>query len=153
MSTATEAKGFNASPGAEGGGGEAEGKERAPSRRRDDAASRKKSPAPGEGGGGRSLIGKTLGLIFGRSSTTVRVDMQRPAFVREQRSRDYNGWGDGYGGDDGGGESRRHNFNVEQTRLKVMQKWEGGIFSQRRGTWGGQEGGTGKKSLLCDAKK
>jgi hypothetical protein len=55
--------------------------------------------------------------------------------VREQRSKDYNGWGDGYGGGGGGdgSGSQRHNFRVEQTRVKIMQKWEGGVFSQRRG--------------------
>jgi len=107
----------------------------------DEPPSRRGGEAVGAGVGERkSFVGKVLGCLFAGSSTTVRVDMQRPGFVREQRSKDYNGWGDGYGGGGGGdgSGSQRHNFRVEQTRVKIMQKWEGGVFSQRQ-VGGGSE--------------
>lgn len=105
------------------------------------ASSARVGPETGTERKSRSIVRGILGFALGRSSTTVRVDVQRPGFVRERRSTDFNGWGDGYsGGDD---RNFRHNFHVEETRLKVMQKWETGVFRQRQ-----VSGGTERKARL-----
>jgi hypothetical protein len=85
-------------------------------------------------GKGRGIAGKIFGFVLGTSSTTVRLDMQRPAFTRDRaRQTNHNGWGDGPAdvrGDTSSDGPVRHNFNVEQTRLKVTQKWEAGAFTR-----------------------
>ena len=103
------------------------------------APARKPPPSTGPSaslkneGKGKGIAGKIFGFVLGTSSTTVRLDMQRPAFTRDRaRQTNHNGWGDGPA--DVRGEKSdgpvRHNFNVEQTRLKVTQKWEAGAFTR-----------------------
>ena len=90
-----------------------------------------------------------LAAAFGSSVTTVRFDIQAPRLTRERRQRKaYGGWADTPApADDDDGFTRggitSHNLSVEQTRLQVKQKWETGLFEQRR-----TGGGTVIKSRL-----
>ena len=90
-----------------------------------------------------------LAAAFGSSVTTVRFDIQAPRLTRERRQRKaYGGWADtpAPANDDDGftrGGITLHNLSVEQTRLQVKQKWESGLFEQRR-----TGGGTVIKSRL-----
>jgi len=113
---------------------------------------RANADAPARDGLGAAAKAKLKGLLaaaFGSSVTTVRIDVQAPRLTRERRQRKaYGGWGDAPAradGDDGftRGGITSHNFSVEQTRLQVKQKWETGLFEQRR-----TGGGTVIKSRL-----
>ena len=109
--------------------------------------------APSGDGLGAAAKAKLKGLLaaaFGSSVTTVRIDVQAPRLTRERRQRKaYGGWGDAPAraadGDDGftRGGITSHNFSVEQTRLRVKQKWETGLFEQQQ-----TGGGTVIKSRL-----
>lgn len=89
----------------------------------------------------RPTISPFLKSAIRGSSTTVRLDVLAPQIGRRrERDTDYKGWGDV---DSRVRYSSRKTLGIDNIRVKVYQKWRGGLFDGKKAK---HTAGTGKLS-------